>query len=48
MQKELRVLAPVWTGLCLLEFTIFYLLAITGNAPGGVVRLSETQAYTES
>ncbi len=48
MQKELRVLAPVWTGLCLLEFAIFYLLAITGNAPGGVVRLSETQAYTES
>ena len=48
MQKELRVLAPVWTGLCLLEFTIFYLLAITGTAPVGVVRLSETQAYTES
>ena len=48
MQKELRVLAPVWTVLCLLEFTIFYLLAITGNAPDGIVGLSETQAYTES
>ena len=29
MQKELRSLAPVWIGICLLEFTFLYVLTIT-------------------